>query len=48
MEKEPVPQADKPAESNSTEKDEWGKGAAEGAPKLTQDASFGKGRIHVK
>lgn len=45
VEQVPIPTADKPAAHNSTEKDSWGHGAANDAPKLTQEASFGKGRV---
>ena len=48
VEKVPIPTASEAASSNSTEKDEYGKGAAEGAPVLKQESpTQGKSRFHV-
>ena len=43
----PIPAAGEPAPSNSTVKDDFGKGAGEGAPVKTQEASFGKSKVKV-
>ena len=42
-----IPTVSEPAPSNSTVKDDYGKGAGEGATVKTQEASFSKSKAKV-